>query len=204
MRYQFLIDTYRTEIEKTLGVWAMFEDEDMDRRPHPTDPRGRTPREQMIHHCMGEFGWLTKILGLAVEGNPLPKEETRVGFIQTYAANARRQLEELSACDEAWWEEEVTFFDARRSRAWIFLRRLTHSSHHRGQLTAMLRMLGRPLHSTYGPTADTGGLPQNAAKVIYAYPDADTLVREESGGRHKLPLPDRCDKPVTERPGLHS
>jgi hypothetical protein len=36
------------------------------------------------------------------------------------------------------------------------LRRLTHTAHHRGQQMAMLRMLGRDLHSNYGPTADTG------------------------------------------------
>ncbi len=34
MRYpQFLVDTYETEIEKVLGVWAMFEDEDLKKRP---------------------------------------------------------------------------------------------------------------------------------------------------------------------------
>ena len=40
---------------------------------------------------------------------------------------------------------------------------------------AMLRMLGHDLHSNYGPTADTGGLMQNHAPTIYAYPNADAL-----------------------------
>jgi hypothetical protein len=31
-------------------------------------------------------------------------------------------------------------------------------------------MLNRGLHSTYGPTADTGGLMQSDAPVVYAYP----------------------------------
>jgi hypothetical protein len=47
-------------------------------------------------------------------------------------------------------------------------RRIAHSAHHRGQQTAMLRMLGRDLHSTYGPTADTGGLPADDAPTLYA------------------------------------
>ncbi len=59
--------------------------------------------------------------------------------------------------DDAWWEEDVKFFDVQRSRAWVMTRRMTHTSHHRGQLMAMLRMLGKDLHSNYGPTADTGG-----------------------------------------------
>ena len=29
MDYQFLIETYQTEIEKVLSVWAMFDDDDL-------------------------------------------------------------------------------------------------------------------------------------------------------------------------------
>ena len=78
--------------------------------------------------------------------------------------------------DDPWWEERVTFFEERRSRAWVMVRRIAHTAHHRGQQTALLRMLDCRLHSTYGPTADTGGLMQNKAPVIYAYPDLDTLL----------------------------
>jgi len=34
--YAFLVETYATERFKTLGVWSMFRDEDLDIRPHPT------------------------------------------------------------------------------------------------------------------------------------------------------------------------
>lgn len=64
---------------------------------------------------------------------------------------------------------------------------------------AMLRMLGRDLHSNYGPTADTGGLMQNNAPVIYAYSDLETLLEAESAGGGKAPLPGPGDKPPTER-----
>ncbi len=49
MTYQFLIDAYETERLKTLSVWTMFRDEDMSFRPHPSDPRGRSVHEQMVH-----------------------------------------------------------------------------------------------------------------------------------------------------------
>ena len=71
------------------------------------------------------------------------------------------------------------FFDVQRSRAWVMVRRMTHTSHHRGQLMAMLRMLGRELHSNYGPTADTGGLMQNHAPTIYAYGSLEELLAGE-------------------------
>jgi hypothetical protein len=77
---------------------------------------------------------------------------------------------------------------------------VAHTAHHRGQQMAMLRMLARDLHSNYGPTADTGGLMQNQAKVIYAYPDLTALLDSEARGGGKSPLPGPGAKPPTERP----
>jgi hypothetical protein len=102
--------------------------------------------------------------------------------------------------DEHWWQEMTTFFDVQRSRAWVMTRRLTHTSHHRGQQMAMLRMLGRDLHSNYGPTADTGGLMQNHAPTIYAYSTLAALLDGEARGGAKAPLPAPGGTPVTERP----
>jgi hypothetical protein len=65
---------------------------------------------------------------------------------------------------------------------------------------AMLRMLGRDLHSNYGPTADTGGLMQDRAPTIYAYPDVVTLLNGESAGGAKAALPGASARRVTERP----
>jgi len=68
---------------------------------------------------------------------------------------------------------------------------------------AMLRMLGRELHSNYGPTADTGGLMQNHAPTIYAYASLEALVDGESRGGAKSALPERSRLSgirLTERP----
>ncbi|MEI9812132.1 MAG: hypothetical protein WDO18_05405 [Acidobacteriota bacterium] len=46
------------------------------------------------------------------------------------------------------------------------------------QQMAMLRMLGRNVFSSYGPTADTGGLAANGAQVIYPYEDEASLLEE--------------------------
>ena len=71
-------------------------------------------------------------------------------------------------------------------------RRITHTSHHRGQLMAMLRMLGHDVHSNYGPTADTGGLMQNHAPTIYAYSSLDALFKGEAAGGAKASLAGSC------------
>jgi len=157
MRYGFLVDTYETERLKVLGVWSMFRDEDLSVRPHPTDTRGLSVLEQMRHQCQSENAFFCRMLGIDVGAPPLPVEETRRGFVLQYGADSLKRLGVLrSKSDDAWWEEEVAFFDVMRSRAWILVRRVAHTSHHRGQQMAMLRMLNREVYSVYGPTADTG------------------------------------------------
>jgi hypothetical protein len=82
----------------------------------------------------------------------------------------------------------------------VMVRRIAHTAHHRGQQMAMLRMLGRDVHSNYGPTADTGGLMQNHAPTIYSYRSLQALLEGESPGGEKTPLPGAGGKAVTERP----
>jgi len=200
MTYEFLIDTYDTERIKVLSVWSEFRDEDLRTRPRDGDPRGRSVLEHFVHQCVSEDTWFRTMFGIEVGAPPLPEAETRIGFITRYAEHSRMRAAALRAKDERWWEEQTPFFDTQRSRAWVMTRRLTHTSHHRGQQMAMLRMLGRDLHSNYGPTADTGGLMQQHAPTIYAYANVEALVEGERRGGGKSALPGPAATPVTERP----
>jgi uncharacterized damage-inducible protein DinB len=200
MQYEFLVDTYRTERIKVLGVWSMFRDAHLSFRPHPEDRRGRSVREQMVHQCVSEDLWFRTMLGIDVKAPPLPAVESRLDFIERYAQDSLNRLEVLRSKPDAWWPQIVEFFEVPRSRAWVVVRRIAHTAHHRGQQTAMLRMLNSDLHSTYGPTADTGGLMQNHAPVIYAYPDVEALLEGERGGGGKAELPGGGDAPTSERP----
>jgi len=107
-----------------------------------------------------------------------------------------KQAESASTCVQMHLE----FFDVHRSHAWVMVRRVAHTAHHRGQQMAILRMLGRDLHSNYGPTADTGGLMQNHAPTIYAYSGLDALFDGEFAGGAKTRLPGSGGRVVTERP----
>ncbi|HZY62719.1 MAG TPA: DinB family protein [Edaphobacter sp.] len=200
MRYDFLVDTYETERLKVLSVWSEFHDDELSFRPHPSDPRGRSVHEQMVHQCVSEDLWFRNMLGIDVGAPPLPQTETRLEFMRQYAEDSAKRFASLKTKNDAWWETETQFFDVQRSRAWVMVRRLTHTSHHRGQQMAMLRMLRHELHSNYGPTADTGGLMQNHAPTIYAYPSIDALLEGETHGGAKHPLPGATWKQVTERP----
>ena len=202
MEYQFFIDTYDTERIKTLSVWSMFTDDDLFIRPHPLEKKDRSPLEHMVHQCASEDKWFCNMFGIDVDAPPLPEKETRLEFIKRYAEDSEKRFEMLKTKDKTWWEEKVSFFDAKRSRTWIMLRRIAHTAHHRGEQTAILRILGRDVYSVYGPSADSGGLPQNNAKSIYAYPDIKSLIEGESKGGLKAHLPGPGDKACTERPDL--
>lgn len=102
------------------------------------------------------------MLGVDV-GEILPPEYTKRAFIEKYTTDATQRLAILRQKNDSWWEEETGFFDVPRSRAWIMVRRINHSTHHRGQLVVYLRLLEQRVPSVYGPTADTDG------KVIYRF-----------------------------------
>ena len=200
MKYDFLIEAYESERVKVLSVWSEFKDEDLPVRPLPGDPRGRSVHEQMVHQCVSEDAWFRSMRDIDVDRPALPRHEARTEFMKHYAEDSAKRLTALRDRSESWWEEPTRFFDVDRTRAWVMMRRLTHTAHHRGQQMAMLRMLGRSLHSNYGPTADTGGLMQNHAPTIYAYGSVEALLEAEGRGGRKAPLPQPDDQPVTERP----
>jgi len=200
MEYDFLVDTYETERLKTLSVWSMFTDSDLSIRPYPLQNKDRNPLEHMVHQCNGEDKWFSNMFGIDIGGAPLPENETRIEFIKRYAKDSGKRLRLLREKDKDWWEQGVTFFDTKRTRAWIMLRRIAHTAHHRAEQTVLLRLLGREVYSVYGPSADTGGLPVNNAATIYPYRDVESLVESESTGGMKAALPGPGDRPCTERP----
>ena|SRR6185436_8220877 len=193
----FFVAAYETECLKTLSVWSCFAAEDLRFRPAP---RARSPLEHMVHQCVSEDNWMRNMLGIQIDLPALPAEEERLAFLHHYAEASKARRELLAAKPAGWWEVDARFFDVERSRSWIFLRRLTHSAHHRGQLTVYLRLLGRPVYSTYGPTADTGGLFQHQAPTTYRYGSLDDLLTAEDAGGEWPDLPGPGERPATERP----
>lgn len=199
MDYSFLVETYASERLKTLSVWSMFLDADLDIRPHASLVRDRTAHEHMVHQCMSEDKWFRTMFCIELGTPPLPEVETRLGFIERYADDSGKRLAILQEKDAAWWGQAVPFFDTTHTRAWIMVRRIAHTAHHRGEQTVLLRLLGRAVYSVYGPSVDTGGLPINNAVTIYPYPDIPSLLEGERQGGKKAILPGPGVLPSTER-----
>jgi uncharacterized damage-inducible protein DinB len=167
---QHAISTYAGEVSKISSVWAQFADSDLGYRPHP---RSSTVGEIIKHQLLSERRFFGEFLGVPepVPDQVLPKELTVRASCSRLVELAQPRLGFLARQSESWWLEQCPFFDVTRERIWIFWRRILHSAHHRTQLTVYLRLLEKPVPSTYGPTAD----------VTWA--GADPTLSVEAAGR---------------------
>ncbi|SRR5579883_328739 len=150
---QHALETYASETNKVASVWREFRDDDLVYRPHP---RASAVGAILSHQLLSERRFFGEFLGApeppASEVVPTPL--TVAAGVDRLLVLARPRLPFLARQRSAWWLEIVPFFDVSRTRIWIFWRRLLHTAHHRTQLTVYLRMMDRPVPSTYGPTAD--------------------------------------------------
>jgi uncharacterized damage-inducible protein DinB len=151
--FQHLLDIYASETNKVISVWLRFSAEAMAFKPHQ---RSSTVQEIMAHQLLSERRFFGEFLG-SPEPPPsqiLPDSGTPESYAGRMLELAASRLAFLAGRTESWWLETVPFFDVERERIWVFWRRVLHTSHHRTQLTVCLRLLGKPVPPTYGPTAD--------------------------------------------------
>ncbi len=122
-RFDFLVETYRTERLKTLSVWSQIPDSRMRFRP---EPRARSPLEHMVHQCVSEDTWMRTMLVIAAGVQALPAQETRAAFIDHYGRASAERVDILAQKPDDWFEQSTTFFDVARPHAWVLTRRFTH------------------------------------------------------------------------------
>ena len=151
--FQHTLDTYAGEINKVAAIWREFAEEEMSFRPHP---RSSTVQEIMKHQLLSERRFFGEFLGLAEPpaSQVLPASGTHGDYLRRLGDLAEPRLSQLAVKEAPWWLARVAFFDVERERIWIFWRRVLHTAHHRTQLSVYLRLLGKPVPATYGPTAD--------------------------------------------------
>jgi uncharacterized damage-inducible protein DinB len=151
--FQHALDIYAGETNKVASIWRAFGEGDLSFRPHR---RSSSVAEILKHQLLSERRFFAEFLDA-----PEPEASRVLPVDQTVDAHARRmaelavpRLDFLSTKEESWWLGSTRFFDVNRERVWVFWRRVLHTAHHRTQLTGYLRLLEKPVPSTYGPTAD--------------------------------------------------
>jgi uncharacterized damage-inducible protein DinB len=151
--FQHILNTYASETNKVISVWRCFDSPAMSFRPHP---RSKVVLDILKHQLLSERRFFGEFMGVPEPpaSEVLPLGETPQDYWMRMRELACPRMAFLALQTEAWWLEEVPFFDVARQRIWVFWRRLLHTCHHRTQLTVYLRMLNKEVPSTYGPTAD--------------------------------------------------
>jgi uncharacterized damage-inducible protein DinB len=153
--FQHLLDTYRSESNKTAAVWMEFRDEQLGFRPHA---KSSTVREILTHQLLSERRFFAEFIGLdeppAAAVLPPGDRPALTAYVDQFVALAVARLPQLAGHDADFWLAMVPFFDVQRERIWVFWRRVLHSAHHRAQLGVFLRLLEDRVPATYGPTAD--------------------------------------------------
>ena len=151
--FQHLLDTYASETSKVFSVWKQFSEEDLSFRPHV---RSSSVLDIFKHQLLSERRFFGEFLGVPEPSasEVLPQQVSVGACAGRFLELARPRLTYLVLQPEPWWLKRVTFFDVERERIWIFWRRVLHTAHHRTQLTVYLRVLGKMVPATYGPTAD--------------------------------------------------
>ncbi|HXE57530.1 MAG TPA: DinB family protein [Gemmatimonadales bacterium] len=164
---QHALDTYASETNKVVSVWRAFADAELPYRPNP---RSSTVLELFRHQLLSERRFFGEFLGAPEPPAEavLPREERVAGFATRVIELARPRLPFLASREGAWWLERVRFFDVERERAWVFWRRVLHTAHHRAQLTVYLRLLGKEVPPTYGPTADVSWQDADPTRTVDA------------------------------------
>lgn len=168
--FQHLLDIYAGETNKVASVWSQFSDADLWYRPHA---RSSTVADILRHQLLSERRFFGEFLSVP-EPPPsevLPPETSIETFTERLIQLATQRLPFLAGRRENWWLEVVPFFDVARERVSIFWRRVLHTAHHRTQLTVYLRLLDKPVVSTYGPTAD------------FTWKGSDPTTTAEAAGR---------------------
>jgi uncharacterized damage-inducible protein DinB len=152
--FQHLLDTYASETSKVVSVWRQFAPEDM---AFKAAERSSSVLDVMKHQLLSERRFFAEFIGLEDEPEAtalMPQALTPEGFWKRNEELCRPRLQRMARRDQKWWLEVVPFFDVQRQRIWVFWRRVLHTAHHRTQLSVCLRLLGKPVPSSYGPTAD--------------------------------------------------
>jgi len=152
------------EMATTRRVLARVPDAHADWRPHPKS----TPLGTLAQHVTNLVGFGDQIVQARERDvnppggpryTPVPFTTT-AAMLDAFDANVRRSRAAIaSATDEelrlSWTLQNgaQVFFSLPRAAA-LRSYLLSHSIHHRGQLSVYLRLLDVPVPSIYGPTAD--------------------------------------------------
>jgi uncharacterized damage-inducible protein DinB len=157
----FLATELEHELPRTRATLERVPAEKAQWAPHAKS----TPMGKLAAHVaqLGGFGLTVAtmpMLDFMTAGMKPLQFESAAQVVKTLEAGSAEVLAALAKIDDAAWSEpwklcmgERVIFQGTRFAAWRAMY-VNHMVHHRAQLGVYLRILGVPVPSVYGPSAD--------------------------------------------------
>ncbi|MBI1753410.1 MAG: DinB family protein [Acidobacteria bacterium] len=157
------VDDFKTiwqqEAEKTLAVFAAIPDAAAHQA---VDPQHRDLR-RMAWHLVETVLELPRHLGLQVKGTvdlgpdgliATPPPPTMAGIAEAYRVASDSLLDHIGGWNNMELGRNFTLYGETWTGAFALFALVAHQTHHRGQMTVLLRQAGLHVPSTYGPTKE--------------------------------------------------
>ena len=108
--YQHVLDTYASEVNKTIDVWRRFADAELSYKPHE---RSTNVQGILKHELLSQRRFFAEFLEVAEPdaGEVLPPDETIEGYSRRLREMALARLRYLAERTRDWWLTEAPFFD---------------------------------------------------------------------------------------------
>lgn len=116
------------------------------------------------HSTLGWLAWhltnapvfLSKFVGLEIPpvGNPQEVPTSVKTIVEAYETMAKALSNAVSDMSDDALLEEVAAFGGTATRSLILRKIVDHQTHHRGQMTVLLRQAGLPVPGVMGPTKE--------------------------------------------------
>ena len=107
-------------------------------------------------HLVGAAGYFSYLAGLTVpmirQEDPVPTNASEI--VATYEKTANSIKEEAAKLSNEDLLEEVKGFNGPITRGALLRALIDHQTHHRGQMTVLLRQAGLPVPGVLGPTKE--------------------------------------------------
>jgi len=159
--FKAVLSTYEHEYQNTLKVLRAIPEDKINFTPHEKmRPAGRLAWHIVrIEDMFGRGALSDKII--VGGGAPVNPPATIAAIIEIYEKQHPEIVAAWKAFDESRWMEKIPFLKPS-GETWMEMSRIaylqsalmSHTIHHRGQLTVLLRLMGAKVPGVYGPSAD--------------------------------------------------
>ncbi|MGV2928265.1 DinB family protein [Macrococcus capreoli] len=151
---QDFLTHYRQEANTTIACLKELTDESLEQAVSELD---RTLGE-IAWHVVSSVGGFAHQAGLQVEGvtfgSPQPETTAEIVAAAETIYNNTLSVYEAELTDASLFED-VDFFGTTMPRGHLLFSMITHQTHHRGQMTVLMRQADLRVPPIYGPSRDS-------------------------------------------------